>query len=123
MNKVFRQGAILLIAGSLMVAQESFAAKGWVTNALITKVQASNDGKWGECMAFLTKRNSSLDCSNWVTFDCAGDVEGNTKAAGNAKYNTAQLALVTGNRSQVFLNDSIKINGQCFAERIQVLNR
>lgn len=98
------------------------AATGWVQNAQVTKVTTHHE-RFGGCMAFLNKKNSSLDCSNWVTFDCAGDLDGNTKSAGNRKFNTSQLALVTGNKVKAQITDSQKINGQCFVMRLDVLNQ
>ena len=98
------------------------AATGWVQNTKVTKVSSHHE-LFGGCMAYLSKKNTSLDCSQWITFDCTGELDGNTKSDGNRKFNSAQLALVTGNKVKVQVTDSKKINGQCFATRVDVFNQ
>ena len=122
MPKFMKRILTVIVVGSILVPQASLAARGWVRDAQVTRLMLTHD-KFGNCMALLSKKNDSLSCSPWVVFDCAGDLEGNTKSAGNAKFNSAQLALVTGNKVQAFVNDNMKINGQCFAERVDVYGR
>ena len=113
--------AVILVAGVLMPGT-AVAAKGWITNAKIIRTLVQHD-RFGICMIKLSKANNNLSCSDWVTFDCGGELEGNTRTAANLKFNTAQLAMATGNRVRVFLDDDIKINGQCFASRFEQYTR
>ena len=121
MKKCFRGFATALIAAAVMFPQMSFAATANV-KATVTQLLTS-DGKFGECMALLSTQDDSLSCSRWVTFDCTASLSGNTKASASRKFNLAQLALVTGNRVFLVVDDSKKINGQCFATRIDVGSR
>ena len=109
-----------LTAGILSVclAPGAFGATGIVAGQV--KRVLNTDNKFGNCMAFMSTMDSTLRCSNWVTFDCAGLLEGTSKQAAYAKFDLAQLGLVTQNRVRVEVNDSRKINGQCYAERIDV---
>ena len=118
MNKLLRGVFIGLITGAIMFSQTSFATTGWVKGT-VTRMLTMND-KFGECMVLLSSKSDSLSCSNWVTFDCTASLSGNTKAAANRKLNAAQLAMVTGNKVRVLVDDSQKINGQCYAPRIDV---
>ena len=108
-----------LLAGAITFPSESHAASAFVGRAKVTKVLA-HSSKFGMCMAELSKKSQSLNCSNWVTFDCNGDLEGNTKTAATRKFDIAQLALVTNKYVKLAVTDSKKINGICFADRIEV---
>ena len=116
----YKWPVVALLAMTLGLSDASSAATCWVAGN-VTRVLTMND-KFGTCMALLSSRNTNLSCSAWVTFDCEGSLEGNTRAVGNAKFNAAQLALVTGNRVRVQIDDGQKINGQCFAPRMDVYN-
>lgn len=121
MHEGIKRACIIFGITGIFTASAVNAATGWVQNTKVTKVSTHHE-LFGSCMAYLTKKNSSLDCSQWVTFDCAGDLDGNTKADGNRKFNSAQLALVTGNKVKAQVTDSKKINGQCFVVRLDVFN-
>lgn len=109
-----------LMIGLLVVPQVALSATGYVSGT-VKRILASHD-TYGYCMAQLSGKDDSLSCSQWVTFDCEGNFEGNTKTAANNKYSAAQLAMVARKRVVVYIDDSKKINGQCFATRIDVVN-
>lgn len=100
-----------------LAAEVALAAEAWVNSARVSRTIVDNE-KYGGCMAYLSAKNNQLACSNWVTFDCEGLLEGNTKAIAKLKFDAAQLAFVTQNRVKVLIDDNRKINGQCFASRI-----
>jgi hypothetical protein len=109
-----------LLVGAIILPNETYAATGFVRSAKVSRVLAHHSD-FGICAVELAKKNSSLDCSNWITFDCDGEFEGNTKAAANHKFNIAQLAWVTNKSVKVQITDNRKINGMCFANRIEVV--
>ena len=53
-----------------------------------------------------------------VTFDCEGDF--GSKSAGTNNFSGVQLAFVTGFPISVLTDDTNKINGPCYASRIDV---
>ena len=80
------------------------------------------DEKFGGCMVQLSVSPSEkgLDCSTkWVTFSCTGTYT--SKSSALRMYDSAQLAFVTGREVQVWVDDTKKHNGHCFANRIDVL--
>lgn len=107
-----------ILIGALLASGETYAATAFIGGAKINRLMAHHE-KFGLCMAQLNKKNNSLSCSEWVTFDCNGEFDGNSKTAANNMFNLAQLALVTGKTVRVAVDDTKKINGQCFATRIE----
>ena len=85
-----------LLASALVFSQSSFAATGAV-NGFVKRILATHD-TYGHCMALLTSKDDSLSCSAWVTFDCEGNFEGNTKAAANNKITPPNWQWWRGNR-------------------------
>ena len=80
------------------------------------------DDRFGGCMVALSVSPSEegLDCqSNWVTFSCDGTHTSKSKAL--RMYDSAQLAFVTGLTVKVWVDDTKKHNGHCFANRIDVI--
>ena len=81
------------------------------------------DDVYGGCMAKLAVSPSSetANCgANWVVFDCDGtrdDTSGKSLAA--QKLSAAQLAYVTRGLVRVVFDDQRKINGFCYAQRIE----
>ena len=79
------------------------------------------DDRFGGCMVALSVSPSDegLDCSSsWVTFSCTGTYT--SKSSALRMYDSAQLAFVTGRTVRVWVDDSKKHNGHCFASRIDV---
>ena len=81
------------------------------------------DESFGGCMVMLSVSPSEmgLSCpeSRWVTFSCTGTYTSKSNAL--RMYDSAQLAFVTGRRVLVWVDDTKKHNGHCFASRIDVV--
>lgn len=112
--------ALLLVATPMSVGQATTVS----IDTHITRTLVSADGRFGGCMAALdvAPSASGLDCpagSKWVTFSCTG--EHTSTADALRMYDSAQLAFVTGRRVLVWVDDTRKHNGHCFASRIDVL--
>ena len=95
------------------------------TDSMATTVErllASAEG-FGGCMAMLGTSPSSagLDCpaGRWVTFSCTGKHA--SKGDAMRMYDAAQLAFATGRPVRVWVDDSRKHGGHCFAWRVDVL--
>ena len=65
--------------------------------------------------------DSGLNCpvGKWVTFSCTGELT--SKSSAMRLYDSAQLAFVTGRTVRIWVDDTKKHNGYCFASRIDVL--
>ena len=112
--------ALVLLATPMGVGQATTVS----IDARVTRTLAAADDRFGGCMVALNVAPSAsgLDCpagSKWVTFSCTG--EHTTKADALRMYDAAQLAFVTGRRVIVWVDDTRKHNGHCFASRIDVL--
>lgn len=104
-----------VMLAALSATHIGVAGTAEVSGATVTRL-VTDSSLYGGCIAYLVPgpESTSLSCSaNWVTFSCTGDF--NTKAQGNTKFAAAQLAYVTGNNFRVFLDDSKKHNGICWA--------
>ncbi|MBT6586396.1 MAG: hypothetical protein HON77_19030 [Gammaproteobacteria bacterium] len=105
----------------LMMSLPSWAALNWHTGTVTRTVIEEN--KYGQCMVVITP-NVNLSApacsSSWVSFSCTGDF--NSSKVGYQKMEAALLALVTGKRVSVLVNDAKKHNGYCFVERIDNLS-
>ena len=103
---------IALMAGPALSASATYEAT--VEKLLV------DERFYGTCMAFVSPgphEQQGLTCAgNYVTFSCSGDF--NSKAAGNQKFSSAQLALVTGAPVTIQVVDDKKHNGYCFVPRI-----
>ena len=97
----------------------SFAVNGKLTaKVLSTSVTSS---AYGVCMAKLTKKiNTATNTPNcpgqWVTFSCDGAF--NSKDIAYHKLDIAQKSEVTQDNIQVYVTDTKKKNGICFATRV-----
>jgi len=103
-------------------ASVALADTGKVT-AYVKKTLVSEDGRWGGCMAHLSEDISAKlpSCgSSWVTFSCDGTYTDPVRAY--RMLDQAQLALATGMRVVVFVDDSRQHNNFCFASRIDLLS-
>lgn len=75
------------------------------------------DSGFGGCMIFMTNLNWTVPntCpSDYIAFDCAGR-NGGSKSNATTAYNTALLALVTGDKLLVYVDDdpAKRIDGYC----------
>lgn len=117
-----------LCASLLFVAQfAAQAAETKVEDARVSRILATEDDRFGGCMALLSRDEyidaivaDSLDCraTSWVTFDCAGQFV--SKAAGTRMFDAAQLAFLTKSPAEVTVDDTRKHGGWCLAKRIDV---
>ena len=81
---------------------------------------------YGGCMMYAPTikplSEYGLSCrNNYFTMDCMNETEqpgGRSQA--NMNLQQAQLALVTGNKVLIVVNDAITINGNCYAGRIEL---
>ena len=90
--------------------------------AFIEATRVTGDGTFGGCMASLSKDPAEVlpACkSSWVTFSCDGTYTDPVLAY--RMLDQAQLALATGMKVLVFVDDSKMHNGYCLASRINVI--
>ena len=79
----------------------------------------TDETDYGTCMVELADNvsTSGANCKQkWVTFACDGTFGSKTSAAN--KLSAAQLAFVTGGSVKVYVDDSKKISGYCWATRV-----
>ncbi len=80
---------------------------------------------FGGCMARLSTdvEAQGITCGSdpLVSFDCLGKV--GSKSAGNTNFSGAQLAYVTGNKVNIYVDDTKKalLDGFCYSSRIDLL--
>lgn len=104
-----------------LVPQFSQSAIATLNQVRVTKTLIADDGRWGECMAEFNRSLASvgLDCpGNWVSFSCSGDFT--TKDNANRMFESARMAQALGFRAYVVVNDQLKHNGYCYANRIDL---
>lgn len=112
--------AITSVLAIVMCSAALSATTSVTTN--IERVYATPSDKWGGCMVRTESRYNKVNCNqNWLTLDCEGAVDGNTKSAGQRRFDVATLALLTGQRAKFRINDEIKINGYCYADRVELI--
>ena len=115
--------AILVLASLNATA----AVGGGVATVISTLQDPVN---FGGCMVRISPGPSTIAAYGGGTLDCPGDVfvsfdclnsSGLTvKSVANSMFSTAQLAYVTGDSVRVEVDDSVKLNGFCFARRIDL---
>lgn len=110
--------AVLLMALS---AGASAAIQQLVTG--VQQVYATEDERFGGCMVKTVEAvDRNLNCKRgYVTLDCAGALDGNSKSEGQRKMDVATLAFLTGGRVNMLITDEARINGYCHAERVRML--
>lgn len=80
---------------------------------------------FGGCMARLSTdleaQGIACGADPLVSFDCLGKVA--SKSAGTTNFSGAQLAYVTGNKINIYVDDTKKalLNGFCYSGRIDML--
>lgn len=101
----------------------SFAGTQSLTTS-IDQVYATEEERFGGCMVktgTLVDRN--LNCKRaYVSLDCAGVLDGNSKSEGQRKMDVATLAMLTGGNVNMLVTDQARVNGYCTVERIRLLN-
>ena len=88
---------------------------------------------YGGCMARIdpgpgeiagATTGSLLDCpldDVFVSFDCLNFSGQTSKSSAQQMFQTAQLAYVAGEKVNVVVDDSVKLNGFCLVRRIDLL--
>ena len=94
-----------------------------IETTIIGTLQDTN--LFGGCMARLSTdveaQGITCGADPLVSFDCLGRV--GSKSAGNANFSGAQLAYVTGNKVNIYVDDTKKalLDGFCYSGRIDLL--
>ncbi|HEB94600.1 MAG TPA: hypothetical protein ENI94_14330 [Gammaproteobacteria bacterium] len=120
MWKRWKKGLLGAVAGLMVLgAGVASAEMAWISDAKVTTT-LSEAGSYGDCMIYVNKpiSDSLSGCPSWVTFSCDGTY--NSKDAGQRKFESAQLALALGYRVQLFVDNTKKHNGYCYAQRIDI---
>ncbi len=90
-------------------------------DAFVEKTLVTGDSTYGGCMALLSRRIEGKlpGCRGaWVSFSCDGTYTDPVRAY--RMLDQAQLALATGMRVLVVVDDTKSHNGYCVASRIDV---
>lgn len=116
MKKLIKIATVSVLA---LLASQANAAQG-VVNAHVVQILIS-DSKFGNCMAKLDQKiatsTNNLSCpGQYVSFACDGSVV--SKDIAYRKLDIAQKSEVTGHKVSVFVTDEVKLNGWCYATRI-----
>lgn len=90
----------------------------------VTQVYATEEERFGGCLIKTADLiDNNLNCKRaFVSLDCAGVLEGNSKGEGQRRLDVATLAMLTGGKVSLIVTDQAKINGYCLAERVRLLN-
>ena len=85
-----------------------------------------HDKDFGKCMAHLDKMantaSNAPDCpSNWVSFSCDGTY--NSKDIAYRKLDIAQKTEITDGQMIVYVDDTKKHNGHCYAYRVESIRK
>ena len=118
------------VLAALVTGQHTaYAARSFITSAKVIEVRNYGAGNFGSCVAQINRNvntdgDQTLTCGNQflVSFGCDGQ-SSNTRSEAQAMFSTAQLALVTGNVVDIYINDAERYNGtMCVGEFIFAKN-
>ena len=80
----------------------------------------------GGCYVRMTTASPHAECSDFVHFFCSGPTDEvptvGTKSANTINYQLAQLGYVTGKTVRIASDNTVVINGACYARAITVVN-
>lgn len=125
MKKCIVKSAVIAMAGGAFMFSGLSHSAVKVVDGQISQILT--DGRlYGGCMVWAPTEKSlaeyGLNCrNNYFTFDCRNDADqpgGKSQAQLNLQQ--AQLALALNSRVQLTVNDSVTINGNCYASRVVV---
>lgn len=105
---------------SILISGFASAVEGDVTGRVLKILTDESD--FSECMAFLSVpiANSGANCAgSWVSVGCSGAF--GSKSNATSRLSALQLAYVTGTDVRVFVDDTRKANGSCYATRVDNL--
>ena len=103
---------------ALLLPELTFGAVARL-DANVIRTQVSDEGRFGGCMAGLDRNiaESGLDCPfAWVTFSCSGVF--NDRNTANKQFEMAQLADALNTEVSLWIDDTRRHNGICYANRI-----
>lgn len=109
----------------ILFAPVTLADRQWFYDVSVRETVV-DDSKFDQCMA----RPHGVDIpvalpnckASYVTFDCAAEFEGSSKAVNSKKYEIAVISLLA-KRSVVFLvTDEKTVNGYCFATQARLIS-
>jgi hypothetical protein len=107
----------ILLTGFVTLSQAQTAT----VSSNITRTLVADDNRWGGCMVLLDipLADAGLNCpGRWVSFSCSGTFT--TKDVAFRMFDSAQMAYSLGHAVDVFVDDTKKHNGYCYANRIDV---
>ena len=113
---------ILLIAALCVAYTPANYAATAKVKGYITKTIVADDGRWGGCMVNVDIRLSDLglDCpKKSVSFSCSGVFT--EKDVAYRMFDQAQMAFAMERKVEIYVDDTKKHNGYCYANRINVL--
>ena len=120
----------LLTLGVLAYVPAALATQG-LTRELTVGAALQEHNNLGGCMVRVSPAPSEamldgsfLNCpsaDSFVSFDCLNTSGQVSKATAVQMFQIAQLALVTGKKIQLVIDDEVKLDGWCLARRIDLL--
>jgi len=113
----------LVMVCATLFSVSAFAGSQNITTD-ITQIQATEEDFFGGCLIKTADLiDNNLNCKRaFLTLDCAGVLEGNSKSEGQRRLDVATLAMLTGGKVNMIVTDQARINGYCLVERIKLLN-
>ena len=113
---------LAVISATLFSATAFAGSQSLTTN--VTQVYATEEERFGGCLIKTADLiDNNLNCKRaFVTLDCAGVLEGNSKGEGQRRLDVATMAMLTGGKVNMIVTDQARINGYCLAERVRLLN-
>ena len=124
--KIGKKSVMNVFGAIALFSANAISAPGFVIET--TVVGTLQDATlFGGCMARLSTNVEALGMAcgadPLVSFDCLGKI--GSKNAGNGNFSAAQLAYVTGNKLNIYVDDSDAkknlLNGFCYSGRIDLL--
>ena len=114
----------LLALVLLLAAPLAAADRQWFYNVGVREVVV-DDSKFGQCMARVRSADIQAglpSCkASYLTFDCAAELEGSSRAANTRKFELATVALVAKRDVAFLVTDQKTINGYCYVEQARLL--
>ena len=113
----------LAVISATLFSATAFAGSQSITTN-VTQVYATEEERFGGCLIKTADLiDNNLNCKRaFVTLDCAGVLEGNSRGEGQRRLDVATMAMLTGGKVNMIVTDQARINGYCLAERVRLLN-
>ena len=117
----WKKGFVGAVAGLMVLgAGVANAEMVWISGVKVNRT-LSAAGNYGDCMVGINKQLSDYiaNCPNsWITFSCNGTY--NSKDVGQRKFESAQLALALDYQIGLYVDNTKKHNGYCYAQRMEI---